>query len=68
MHTIKINIIQLIRINNSNKDFVLYDLDSNNKITTIKFTDDLSRYRNKYQHFKLTDLLRNKSNNLTINL
>lgn len=68
MQTIKISIIQLIRINNSNKDFVLYDLDNNNKITTIKFTDDLARYRNKYQHFKLTDLLRNKSNNLTIDL
>ena len=68
MHTIRINIIQLIKINNSNKDFVLYDLDNNNKITTLKFTDDLSRYRNKYQHFKLTDLLKNKSKNLSIDL
>ena len=68
MHTIRINIIQLIKINNSNKDFVLYDLDNNNKITTLKFTDDLSRYRNKYQHFKLTDLLKNRSKNLSIDL
>ena len=68
MQTIKINIIQLIKINNSNKDFVLYDLDNNNKITTLKFTDDLSRYRNKYQHFKLTDLLKNRSKNLSIDL
>jgi hypothetical protein len=68
MQTIKLNLIQLIRINNSNKDFVLYDLDNNNKITCLKFTDDLRRYRNKYQHFKLIDLIKNKSKNLKIEL
>jgi len=68
MHNIKIDILQLIRINNSDKDFVLYDLNNDNRVTCIKFTNDLSRYRNKYQYFKLTDLLKNKSKNLTINL
>ena len=39
MNHIKLNITHLIRINNSVKDFVLYNLDNNNQVIAIKLTD-----------------------------
>lgn len=68
MDTINLTLLQLAKIKKSSKDFILYDLDSNNNMTQFKFTDDLSRYRNKYQHFKVLDLLKSKTKRLKIEL
>ena len=63
MHTIKINILDAIKISNTKKDFFLYDIDKDNKVTRFKLTNDLIRYRKSYDNFVLTEVI--KVNNLT---
>ncbi len=57
-----------IQINRSNKDFILFDLDNNNKITAYKLTNDLTRYRNNFQHFRILNILKQEINNKEINI
>ncbi len=57
MKYIKINLLTQIKIVNSSKDFICYDLDVNNKITHYKLTNDLRRYKNKYSNFRVLGTL-----------
>jgi len=58
-----INIIDATRILNSRKDFILLNIDSNNKITDYRLTNDLTRFRGHYETFRLVEVIKKQINN-----
>jgi len=62
MFSIKINLLDALKIATTKKEFILYNLDNNDKITNYSLCNDL-RNRKKYQHFKLISCI--KVDNLT---
>lgn len=58
-----INVIDATRILNSRKDFILLNIDSNNKITDYRLTNDLSRFRGHYETFRLVEVIKKEINN-----
>lgn len=66
METIKTNLIQAIKIASTKKDFILYNLDNNNKITSYSLCNDL-RNRKQYQYFKVVSTI-DVQNLVNINL
>ena len=62
----KLTLNQCIKLHTTNKDFMLFDTDNNNKVTHIKFSNDLRRYRNYYQHFKLINIIKQQTELLNI--
>jgi len=67
---VKISITRLIKIYNSNKDFILYRLNEDeNRIVDFVLTNDLSRYRNQYNNkFKLVTDIKKQIKNFKIQL
>ena len=66
MQTIYLNIKQAKTIVNSNKTFLVYNLDKDNFVTSFRLTEDLHRYYGKdYTNFKLVEILKRKANKLT---
>jgi hypothetical protein len=66
---LKIKIQDQIRIINSSKDFLLFDLNKDkNKITCYKLTDDLQRYKKNFEHFRVLSCIKNELSNKTINI
>ena len=67
---IKISITTLLKIYNSNKDFILYRLNEDeNRIIDFVLTNDLSRYRNQYNNnFKLVTDIKKQIKNFKIEL
>ena len=67
---VKISITTLLKIYNSNKDFILYRLnDEENRIIDFVLTNDLSRYRAKYNNnFKLVTDIKKQIKNFKIQL
>ena len=67
---IKISISTSRKINNSKKTFILYRLnDEGDRIIDFILTDNLSRFRNKYNNkFKLVTDIKKAIKNLTIQL
>lgn len=66
---LKIRLQEQIRIINSNKDFILFDLnDEKNKITCYKLTNDLQRYKKNFKHFRVVSTLKNEIRNLKIKI
>lgn len=67
---IKISITTLLKIYNSNKDFILYRLNEDeNRIIDFVLTNDLSRYRNQYNNnFKLVTDIKKQIKNFKIQL
>lgn len=58
-----INIIDATRILNSRKDFILLNIDSNNKITDYRLTNDLTKFRGHYETFRLVEVIKKQINN-----
>ena len=66
MQSIYLNIKQAKTIVNSNKTFLVYNLDEENRVVNFRLTEDLNRYYGKeYSNFKLVEILKRKSNKLT---
>ncbi len=61
---IKINLSLGIKLLNSNKDFILYNLNSN-KITNYKLTNDLTN-RKQFKHFKVISCIKTNLQSVTI--
>lgn len=57
MYTIKTNLINGIKIASTKKEFILYNLDKDNKITEYSLCNDL-RNRKKYEHFKVISVVK----------
>ena len=53
----KINISLAIKLHFTNKTFICFDVDKDNKVTNYRLTDKLQRHRNKYQHFRLIEVI-----------
>ena len=67
INTYKINLTLLLKLSNTKKAFILFNVE-NNKITNYIFTNDLTRYRLKYQTFKLVEIIKPQINKLTIEI
>jgi hypothetical protein len=67
---VKISITTIIKIYNSQKDFILFRLnDEETRIIDFVLTNDLSRYRNKYNNnFKLVTDIKKQIKNFAIDL
>lgn len=63
---IKINLLQALKINKSNKDFILFDYDSNNKLTNFVLTNDLQRFRKQFKTFRVISCIKSNINTITI--
>ena len=63
----KISLTLLLKLSNTKKVFILFNVE-NNKITDYIFTNDLTRYRLKYQTFKLVEIIKPQINKLTIEI
>jgi len=66
MKIYRLNIFQAIKIHSSNKDFMLFDINKDNKVVNIVFTNDLKRYRTKRDTFKLIENIKQQTNLLNI--
>jgi len=63
---IKINLLQATIINKTNKDFILFNYDNNNKLTSYKLTNDYARYKNDYKTFRVISCIKKGINSITI--
>jgi len=63
---IKINLLQALKINKSNKDFILFDYDSNNKLTNFVLTNDLQRFKKQFKTFRVISCIKSNINTITI--
>ena len=64
---LKVNYATLINIARSNKAFIFIDY-KDNQILTYKLTNDILRYRNKFDTYRVVSTLQQEINNLTINI
>ena len=64
---IKINLKLAVLLNNTKKDFIFYNLDSNDTITNYTLTNDFE-YKNKYDSFKVISCIKPSLKTLTIKL
>lgn len=62
---IKLTLLQQIKLNNTNKDFFLFDIDNQNKVINYIFTNDLFRYKNKFTKFRVVSTI-NKTEYITL--
>lgn len=65
---LNINFANQVQINRTNKDFILFDINKDNKITAFKLTNNLTRYRNNFQHFRLVEVIKQEINNKQIKI
>lgn len=66
-NTYKINLTLLLKLSNTKKDFLCFNVE-NNTITEYTLTNDLTRHRLKYQTFKLVQIIKPQINKLTIEI
>ena len=50
---VQLTLLQQIKLNNTNKDFFLFDIDDQDKVINYIFTNDLFRYKNKFTKFRV---------------
>lgn len=67
INTYKISLALLIKLSKTKKVFILFNVENNN-IKEYIFTNDLTRYRLKYQTFKLVEIIKPNLKNLTIEI
>jgi len=67
MHKYKVSIKFLLKLSKTKKAFVLFNIE-NEKITNYIFTNDLTRYRLKYQAFKLVEIVKPQITKLKIEI
>ena len=64
---LKIKLSDQIRIVNSKKDFILFDYDNNNKLTSYQLSNCLD-YRNKFKSWRVLSCIKKELSNKTINI
>jgi hypothetical protein len=62
MYKYKLTLLQAVRFAGTNKDFILFNFDNNNKILDYKLTNDLNRWRKHYNTFRLSDIIKQQVN------
>jgi len=66
---LKLNYAQMLTIYRSNKDFILFDYcKQTNKLTGYKLTNDLIRYKNNFNSFRVLSCIKKELSNKTINI
>ena len=63
----KISLTLLIKLSKTKKTFICFNIE-NNKITEFVLTNDLIRFRNRYNTFKLVEIIKPTLNKLTIEI
>jgi len=63
----KISLTLLLKLSKTKKTFICFNVE-NQKITEFVLTNDLIRFRNKYNTFKLVEIIKPKLNKLTIEI
>ncbi len=63
----KISLTLLIKLSKTKKTFICFNIE-NNRITEFVLTNDLIRFRNRYNTFKLVELIKPNINKLTIEI
>jgi len=63
----KISLTLLLKLSKTKKTFICFNVE-NNKIKEFVLTNDLIRFRNRYQTFKLVEIIKPKLNKLTIEI
>ena len=67
MNKFKVSIKFLLQLSKTKKAFVLFNYE-NEIIKEYIFTNDLTRYRLKYQSFKLVEIIKTQTTELTIEI
>lgn len=67
INTYKINLTLLLKLSKTKKVFFLFNVE-NNTIKEYILTNDLTRYRLKYQAFKLVEIIKPNIEKLTIEI
>ena len=63
---IHIKKIQLNRIINSNKDFVFFNLDNENKVIGYKLSNDYARYKNQFDTYRVIGTIKKQTEFTTL--
>ena len=63
----KISLTLLIKLSKTKKTFICFNVEKH-KITEFVLTNDLIRFRNKYNTFKLVEIIKPSINKLTIEI
>jgi stringent starvation protein B len=63
----KISLTLLLKLSKTKKTFICFNIE-NNKITEFVLTNDLIRFRSRYNTFKLVEIIKPNLKNLTIEL
>ena len=63
----KISLTLLLKLSKTKKTFICFNVE-NQKITEFVLTNDLIRFRNRYNTFKLVEIIKPKLNKLTIEI
>lgn len=63
----KISLTLLIKLSKTKKTFICFNVE-NNKIKEFVLTNDLIRFRNRYQTFKLVEIIKPTLDKLTIEI
>ena len=63
----KISLTLLLKLSKTKKTFICFNIE-NNKITEFVLTNDLIRFRNRYNTFKLVEIIKPSINKLTIEM
>ena len=66
-NTYKISLSLLLKLSNTKKCFLCFNVE-NNTIKEYILTNDLTRWRLKYQSFKLVEIIKPQINKLTIEI
>ena len=64
---LKVNYAMLLTLARTNKAFMFIDY-KDDKILTYKLSNDILRYRNKFDTYRVVSTLQQEINNLTINI
>ena len=67
INTYKISLTLLLKLSKTKKCFFLFNVE-NNTIKEYILTNDLTRYRLKYQNFKLIEIIKPQISKLTIEI
>lgn len=67
MNEYKISILDALKIYNSDKDFIVFETDTQSKIKNFILTNDLHRhYKKDINKFRILDVIKNEIKTVTI--
>ena len=67
INTYRISLTLLLKLSKTKKTFICFNLEQD-KITDFVLTNDLIRFKNKYNRFKLVEIIKHNIKNLTIEI